>query len=128
MSHLLEVVNLVKSYGAVEAVKDVSFEVDKGTCFGLLGPNGAGKTTTIEVIENVISPTSGTVLYKGEPRSASFNEEVGIQFQETALLAFMTVRETLKTFQSLYEESNNLAELIEMCHLEIGRASCRERV
>jgi len=125
---LLEVVNLVKSYGAVEAVKDVSFEVDKGTCFGLLGPNGAGKTTTIEVIENVISPTSGTVLYKGEPRSASFNEEVGIQFQETALLAFMTVRETLKTFQSLYEESNNLAELIEMCHLAEFQDQYNDRI
>jgi len=117
MSHLLEVINLVKSYGTVEAVKDVSFEVDKGSCFGLLGPNGAGKTTTIEVIENVISPTSGTILYKGEPRSSSFNEEVGIQFQETSLLSFMTVRETLETFQSLYEESNDLDGLIERCHL-----------
>ena len=117
MTHLLEVIDLVKSYGTVEAVKGVSFKVGKGRCFGLLGPNGAGKTTTIEVIENVISPTSGTILYKGERRASSFNEEVGIQFQETALLAYMTVRETLETFHSLYEESNDLEKLIERCHL-----------
>ncbi len=117
MTHLLEVFDLVKSYGTVEAVKGVSFKVAKGSCFGLLGPNGAGKTTTMEVIENVISPTSGTIHYKGERRSSSFNEEVGIQFQETALLAYMTVRETLETFQSLYEVSSDLEKLIERCHL-----------
>ncbi|NQU65453.1 MAG: ABC transporter ATP-binding protein [SAR324 cluster bacterium] len=117
MTQLLEVIDLEKSYGRVEAVRGISFTVTKGSCFGLLGPNGAGKTTTIEVIENVISLTAGTILYKGEPRNNSFKEEVGIQFQETALLAFMTVRETLKTFQSFYNESSDLEKLIETCHL-----------
>ena len=92
MNQMLEVKNLVKHYKEVEAVKGVSFSVKKGICFGLLGPNGAGKTTTIEVIENVITPTSGEILYKGAPRSASFKEEVGIQFQQTALLGYMTIR------------------------------------
>ncbi|MBU2648344.1 ABC transporter ATP-binding protein [bacterium] len=117
MSHLLEVIDLVKRYKAMEAVKNVSFAVTEGSCFGLLGPNGAGKTTTLEVIENVIPPTSGTILYRGAPRTASFSEEVGIQFQETTLLAYMTVRETLQTFQSLYEESSDLEKLIDLCYL-----------
>lgn len=128
MTHLLEVIDLQKSYGTVEAVKGISFVVNEGSCFGLLGPNGAGKTTTIEVVENVIPPTSGTILYKGKPRHASFNEEVGIQFQETALLAFMTVRETLQTFQNLYEESSNLEKLIETCHLGDFQQQYNDRI
>ena len=59
MAPILDVKNLVKKYKSVEAVNGASFRVEKGVCFGLLGPNGAGKTTTIEVIEDVIAPTSG---------------------------------------------------------------------
>ena len=117
MSVILEVKHLVKKYKTNDAVSDVSFSIEQGTCFGLLGPNGAGKTTTIEVIENIISPTSGEILYKGKPRSSSFMEEIGIQFQQTALLSFLTVRETLETFKSLYEKTHDLEELIDMCHL-----------
>jgi ABC-2 type transport system ATP-binding protein len=91
MNALLEVKHLVKKYKKLTAVDDVSFAIQRGICFGLLGPNGAGKTTTIEVIEDVILPTSGEITYKGKPRSASFKDEVGIQFQSTALLSFLTV-------------------------------------
>lgn len=118
MTALLEVKNLVKTYGKVKAVKGVSFSVEQGKCFGLLGPNGAGKTTTIEVIEDVISPTSGEVFYRQRPRSASFREEVGIQFQHTALLGFMTVRETLQTFKNLYHKSAEIEYLAELCYLQ----------
>lgn len=118
MAALLEVKDLVKSYGKVKAVNGVSFTVNQGTCFGLLGPNGAGKTTTIEVIEGVSSPTSGEILYKREPRGGSFREEVGIQFQQTALLGFMTIRETLKTFKSLYRKSADIETLAELCYLQ----------
>ncbi len=128
MTQLLEVIDLVKTYKTVAAVKGVSFSVAEGSCFGLLGPNGAGKTTTIEIIENVISPTSGTILYKGKPRDASFSEEVGIQFQETTLLAYMSVRETLKTFKNLYEESADLDSLIELCHLEDFQHQYNDRI
>jgi ABC-2 type transport system ATP-binding protein len=72
--------------------------IPKGICFGLLGPNGAGKTTTIEILEGINKPTSGTILYKGEPLGARYREEVGIQFQHTALQEFLTVRETLIFF------------------------------
>ena len=118
MSPLLEVKNLVKKYGNIVAVNGISFSIDQGICFGLLGPNGAGKTTTIEVIEDVIAPSSGEIFYKCKPRSASFREEVGIQFQQTTLLSFLTVLETLETFQSFYSKSYDLKKLIEMCHLK----------
>ena len=102
MTAILNVTDLTRHFGNITAVDEVSFLVESGTCFGLLGPNGAGKTTTIEMIEDIIEPTSGEILYKGKARAASFREEVGIQFQHTALLGFLTVRETLKTFADLY--------------------------
>ena len=118
MAPLLEVKNLVKKYEKIVAVNGVSFSIESGICFGLLGPNGAGKTTTIEVIEDVIPPTSGKIIYRGQPRSASFRENVGIQFQHTALLSFLTVRETLETFKNLFPKTQDLDELVEMCHLK----------
>jgi ABC-2 type transport system ATP-binding protein len=114
---ILEVKNLVKKYKTVAAVNGASFSVERGGCFGLLGPNGAGKTTTIEVIEDVITPTSGDIIYKGQPRTPAFQEEVGIQFQTTSLLAFLTVRETLETFQSLYCNAADIDQLVEICQL-----------
>ena len=117
MAAILEVKNLVKKYKTIEAVNGASFSVERGGCFGLLGPNGAGKTTTIEVIEDVITPTSGEIIYKGQPRTPAFKDEVGIQFQTTSLLAFLTVRETLETFQSLYQNSADIDQLVEMCQL-----------
>ena len=117
MAALLEVNNLVKKYKTVVAVNGASFSVEQGVCFGLLGPNGAGKTTSIEVIEDVIRPTSGEIFYKGQPRATSFKDEIGIQFQTTSLLSFLTVRETLETFQSLYRHTTEIDDLVGLCHL-----------
>lgn len=117
MAALLEVKNLFKTYKNIKAVNGVSFTVDQGVCFGLLGPNGAGKTTTIEVIEDVIPPTSGEILYKGKPRTASFKDEIGIQFQTTSLLSFLTIRETLQTFQNLYRKTAAIDDLMALCRL-----------
>jgi ABC-2 type transport system ATP-binding protein len=117
MEPILEVKNLVKKYDRVVAVDGVSFALQPGVCFGLLGPNGAGKTTTIEIIENVIPPTAGEIFYKGKPRSPSFREEVGIQFQSTALLNFLTVRETLETFKSFFTQTTPIEKLVELCRL-----------
>jgi len=117
MEPILEVKNLVKKYDKVVAVDGVSFALQSGVCFGLLGPNGAGKTTTIEIIENVIPPTAGEIFYKGKSRSPSFREEVGIQFQSTALLNFLTVRETLETFKSFFTQTTPIEKLVELCRL-----------
>jgi ABC-2 type transport system ATP-binding protein len=117
MEPILEVKNLVKKYKQVVAVDGISFALQRGICFGLLGPNGAGKTTTIEIIEDVIPPTAGEVFYKGAQRAPSFREEVGIQFQSTALLNLLTVRETIETFQSLFTKTAAMEELVKMCRL-----------
>jgi len=125
---ILEVEDLVKKYNRITAVDGVSFSLEPGVCFGLLGPNGAGKTTTIEVIEDIIPPTSGRIRYMGKPRSRSFHEEIGIQFQSTSLLGFLTVRETLKTFQSLYTRTEPVEGLIRRCRLEDFQHQYNDRI
>lgn len=115
---ILEVRSLVKKYGRFKAVDDISLSIEEGSCFGLLGPNGAGKTTSIEVMEGILKPTSGEIYYQGRQRDTSFTEEIGIQFQQTSLLAFLSVLETLKTFQSFYRKTQDLDSLIRKCHLE----------
>ncbi|MGI9249477.1 MAG: ABC transporter ATP-binding protein [Woeseiaceae bacterium] len=117
MTIVLEARNLVKEYPDVLAVDGVSFAVREGICFGLLGPNGAGKTTTVEIIEGVTSATSGQIFYYGEPAGAQFQQEAGIQFQNTALQDFLTVRETIEMFRALYDRKADLDELIERCSL-----------
>jgi len=99
-------------------VDDISFSIEPGTCFGLLGPNGAGKTTAIEVIEGILEPTGGEIFYKGKRRGATFKNEAGIQFQNTELPQFLTVKETLLTFRSLYDRKADVDYLIETCRLE----------
>ncbi len=113
----LEARQLVKRYPDVLAVDGLSFQVEAGICFGLLGPNGAGKTTTVEMIEGVTPPTSGEVYYFGEPAGSKFREEAGIQFQSTALQQFITVRETLEMFRSLYDRQADLDRIIDDCSL-----------
>ncbi len=114
---IMEVHELHKNYGKVEAVRGVSFAIEEGSCFGLLGPNGAGKTTTIEMMEGILAPTSGTVLFRGEPVGHKFREKVGIQFQHTALPEFITVKETLELFRSFYPAPRSMEEVIELCSL-----------
>jgi ABC-2 type transport system ATP-binding protein len=128
MSLLLNVTNLVKHYNGVAAVRGISFSIRKGICFGLLGPNGAGKTTSIEVIEDILPPTSGEILYKGAPRRDSFREEIGIQFQHTSLLGFLSVFETLKTMKALYRHTLDLEQLVELCHLSEIRDQMNDKI
>jgi ABC-2 type transport system ATP-binding protein len=115
---IIEAFSITKKYGPVTAVDNLSLSVPQGVCLGLLGPNGAGKTTLIEIIEGILRPTAGEVRYQGRPRSASFREQIGIMFQHTALLSYLTVRETLATFRALYRNPADLGHIIDLCHLE----------
>jgi ABC-2 type transport system ATP-binding protein len=117
MNQIIEVIHLSKAFGENTAVSDVSFSVKEGICFGLVGPNGAGKSTTMEIVEDIITPSSGEILYQGKPRSGSFREEIGIQFQHTSLLNFLSVAETLSSFHKLYQQPEDLDLLIERCDL-----------
>ena len=81
----MRIENLVKNYGNVKAVDGISFSIPEGICFGLLGPNGAGKTTTIEMMEGILTPTSGEVYFCDKKIDRQFKQKVGIQFQRSVL-------------------------------------------
>ena len=115
---ILQIDGLVKRYKSITAVDNISFSIREGICFGLLGQNGAGKTTTVEMLEDIITPTSGTILFKGRQRDRAFREKIGIQFQHTELLAFLTVDDTLKTFSKFYKTPLPLARIKQLCMLD----------
>ena len=114
---LLQIKNLVKHYPSVKAVNGIDITLTSGICFGLLGPNGAGKTTTVEILEGILTATSGEILYKGESLGDQFRKEAGIMFQSTALQDFITVRETLQMFADFYPVNTDIEELIIRCNL-----------
>ncbi len=119
MSVVLEARGLIKRYpkAAANAVDGLSLAVREGSCFGLLGPNGAGKTTTVEMLEGILKPDAGEILYRGAPIGKDFREKTGIQFQDTALQDHLTVRELLNLFGSLYPRRLPEAELSKLCDL-----------
>src|SRR5258707_13404514 len=102
-----------KTYGAVEAVRGLSFEVAPGECFGLLGPNGAGKTTTIEILEGLLAPTGGEVVVLGRrwgQDDQAIRERMGVCLQQTVLSEKLQVREALRLFRSFYSAGRTLDE------------------
>ncbi|MGN6601999.1 MAG: ABC transporter ATP-binding protein [Ginsengibacter sp.] len=74
---VLSVDNLFKSYGRIQALKNVSFTVPEGTVFGILGPNGSGKTTTLGIITDILKPSAGSYKFFGEPSSAASRRRIG---------------------------------------------------
>jgi ABC-2 type transport system ATP-binding protein len=102
---IINVERLVKRFGEITAVDDISFEVEEGTIFGFLGPNGAGKTTTINVLCTLLSPTSGQASIDGHDcmeEPARVRESIGIVFQDTTLDKDLTAYENLAFHAYLY--------------------------
>lgn len=96
---------LRKSYGALEAVKGIDFEIQKGEVFGLLGPNGAGKTTTVEILEGLRPRTGGNVAVLGfdpDTQRSQLKDRIGVCLQATNLPEKIKVREALTLFAAFY--------------------------
>jgi ABC-2 type transport system ATP-binding protein len=121
MKKVIEVKNLVKKYGKLTAVDDISFYVNKGEVFGLLGENGAGKTTTLEMIEGLRRPTSGKINVLDcdvRKKLECIKERIGVQLQSSAYYQFLTLSEILSLFGSFYSKNLNIDELLEMVDLK----------
>jgi ABC-2 type transport system ATP-binding protein len=111
---------LRKSYGKLEAVRGVDFEIEQGEVFGLLGPNGAGKTTTVEILEGYRRRDAGEVSVLGhDPQSPGpdFRQRIGVVLQQSELWPNITVRETHKIFAGYYERPRDVDEVIELVGL-----------
>ncbi len=121
---ILQVEDLVKRYGDVEAVRGVSFAVEEGEVFGLLGPNGAGKTTTVEILEGLRNLDSGRVSVCGlnpQRDSAALKHEIGAALQSTSLPEKIRVMEALRLFASFYNRGRKPDELLKRFGLEEKR-------
>ncbi len=102
----IEVVDLVKSYGELDAVRGVSFTVPPGEVFGFLGPNGAGKSTTINVLCTLALPTSGTARVSGFDVVAqrdAVRRHIGLVFQDPTLDNHLTAEQNLRFHAELYD-------------------------
>jgi ABC-2 type transport system ATP-binding protein len=121
MSPAIEVADLRKSYGSLEAVRGVSFEVEPGEIFGLLGPNGAGKTTTVEILEGYRERSGGEVRVLGrdpQVRDRRLQERVGIVLQSSGFYPRVTVREAVTHFAKAYSAPRDPEETIALVGLE----------
>ena len=105
MNSIIEVKNLIKNYKDVEAVRDISFNVEEGSFFAFLGVNGAGKSTTINILCTVLEKTSGSVVIGGndlDREPFKIKELIGIVFQGSVLDKQLTVRENLTSRAAYY--------------------------
>jgi ABC-2 type transport system ATP-binding protein len=117
----IEVRDLRKSYGEVNAVRGISFSVDAGQVFALLGPNGAGKTTTVEILEGFRDRDGGEVSVLGRDparRERELKAEIGIVLQSTSIDPYLTVSETIDMYRGYFPHPRPLDEVIEVVGLE----------
>jgi ABC-2 type transport system ATP-binding protein len=120
----ISVRGLRKSYGALEAVRGVDFEIEEGEVFGLLGPNGAGKTTTVEILEGYRARDDGEVRVLGhDPQrpGPEFRQRIGVVLQQSELWSNLSVREVHRAFAGYYERPRDIDEVIELVGLSEKR-------
>ena len=120
----ISVRGLRKSYGALEAVRGVDFEIQEGEVFGLLGPNGAGKTTTVEILEGYRRRDAGEISVLGhDPQrpGPSFRQRIGVVLQQSQLWPNLTVLEVHAVFAGYYARPRDVDEVIDLVGLHEKR-------
>jgi len=120
----IRVRDLRKSYGNVEAVVGIDFEVAEGEVFGFLGPNGAGKTTTVEILEGYRLRSGGDVDVLGHDPARgerAFRQRIGIVLQEAGIDRYLKVAEVLDLYGGYYPRPRRVGEILEITGLE-GKA------
>ncbi|MEO0275710.1 MAG: ABC transporter ATP-binding protein [candidate division WOR-3 bacterium] len=102
---MIEVKSISKSFGKIEAVKDLSFEIKRGEIFGFLGPNGAGKTTTIKILLGILRPDKGEILFEGEnilKNIEEYRKRIGYVSQEVSLYKDLNIFENAEFRAGIY--------------------------
>ncbi len=125
----IEVRDLRKRYGEIEAVRGIDIEVRRGEVFGLLGPNGAGKTTTVEILEGYRARSEGEVSVLGHDpalRSRELRRRIGIVLQSGGIYGHITPREALRHWASFYPAPRDVEEVLGLVGLE-EKADVRSR-
>lgn len=124
MSSILQAINLVRKFGDLTAVDNVSFTIQEGEIFSLLGPNGAGKTTTISMLSTLLAPTSGDAQINGfsiKNDNMQVRKYIGIVPQEVALYDDLTALENLQYWGKLYDlKGRELDQRVDVVLEQIG--------
>jgi len=115
----IEIKNLSKQYNGIKAVKNINFNIKKGSIVGLLGPNGCGKTTTIGMILGLIKPSAGEIFInaqniENENNRTKILEKVNFISPYVELPKKLTVEENLKVYGSMYGVSNLKEKILEL--------------
>ncbi|MDR1942462.1 MAG: ABC transporter ATP-binding protein [Endomicrobium sp.] len=129
INNVIEVKNLVKKYGAFDAVKNISFEVKKGEIFTFLGPNGAGKTTTVKILTGILKHSSGNVKILGLDAAGEMDDikkRIGLVPDQPYIYPYLTAFEYMRMIGDVYgvcveEQKKKIPELFEMFDLERRR-------
>jgi ABC-2 type transport system ATP-binding protein len=114
-----QLIDATKRYGALEAVKGISLDIELGEVVAMLGPNGAGKTTSISLMLGLRKATSGTArLFGMEPTDRRARSRTGVMLQESGVPQVLKVSETIDLFRSYYPKPLPTARVIELAGLE----------
>ncbi|MEA2656964.1 MAG: type transport system ATP-binding protein [Chloroflexota bacterium] len=114
-----QLIDATKKYGAIEALRRVSLDIELGDVVAMLGPNGAGKTTSISLLLGLRKPTSGKALLFGlDPTDLDARSRVGVMLQESGIPAMLKVREIVDLFRSYYAKPMTSDRAIAMAGLE----------
>lgn len=115
---ILEIQDLRKTYGKLEAVQQLTLQIPKGSVFGLLGPNGSGKTTTLGMVLGVIKPDSGSFRWFGKPLDFNARQKIGAILETPNFYPYLTARQNLKLVAEIKEIRNpRIDEVLELVAL-----------
>lgn len=130
MEKVLQINNLTKNYGNLQAVKNVSFNVNKGDIYGILGPNGSGKTTTLAVVLGILNANGGSYQWFDEPFSKLARRRIGSLIETPNFYPYLTLWENLKIVAKIKDAPDadinhalGVANLLQRKHTKFGHLS-----
>jgi ABC-2 type transport system ATP-binding protein len=123
-NNILEVNGLIKYYGNLKAVNNLSFTVEKGSVFGFLGPNGSGKSTTLGMITHVINPTAGNFSWFGKPSTENQSKRLGTLLERPNFYGYMNAVDNLKIVAEIRQiDASTINDTLKMVKLFDRRQS-----
>ena len=112
MSSVLSIQNVSKSYGRIQALNNVSFEVPQGSVFGILGPNGSGKTTLLSIVMDIVKATAGNFLWNGQPGSNEIRKQIGTLLETPNFYHYLSGAKNLRIAAAIKQRGKDDIESV----------------
>ena len=115
METVLKIEGLTKHFGRIQAVNQLSLEVQRGQVFGMLGPNGSGKTTTLGMLMGVVNPTSGSFSWFGEPPTHHLRRKIGAVLEHPIFYPYLSGQKNLELMAMIKQApAENIPKVLEL--------------